>query len=132
MIATGTIENKPEFPALRDPRYPIHKTAHLLEPYLRAIVENIHPVKIILFGSQAYGEPTRHSDYDLLIVREGITSSKASNIQIRNLFWEIDPPLSFTLLSKTPEEIDSRLAAHSPLYEEIVGKGLEVYAARAD
>jgi uncharacterized protein len=132
MNAPQISRGKVEFPALHDARYPVHKTAHLLEPYVRAIVENIHPVKIILFGSQAYGQPTIHSDYDLLIVREGITSSKKSNVEIRNLFWEIEPPLSFTLLSKTPEEINSRLAEHSPLYEEIVGKGLEVYAARPD
>jgi len=40
-----------EFPALRDPRFPISKAADRLEPFLRAIVEKIHPEKIILFGS---------------------------------------------------------------------------------
>lgn len=120
------------FPALRDPLYPVHRTADILEPYLRTIVENIHPVKIILFGSQAYGAPTMHSDYDLLIIRRGITSEKRSNVEIRQLFWDLRPPLSFTILSKTPEELAERLAVNSPFYEEILEKGLEVYAERED
>ena len=49
-----------EFPALHDPRYPVHRIAHRLEPFLRVIVENILPEKIILFGSYAYGQPTEH------------------------------------------------------------------------
>jgi predicted nucleotidyltransferase len=132
MTGTNSHSKKLEFPALHDPRYPVHKTAHLLEPYLRAIVEGVHPVKIILFGSQAYGDPTIHSDYDLLIIREGIVSGKKSNLEIRNLFWDLEPPLPFTLLSKTPGEVRERLAAKSPFYEEILGKGLEVYAAAED
>lgn len=53
------------FPLLRDSRYPVHKIADKLEPYLRVIVEKFHPEKIILFGSQAYGQPDEHSDVDL-------------------------------------------------------------------
>ena len=37
------------------------------------------------------------------------------------------PP--FTILSKTPERIANRLAVKSPLYEDILGKGIELYAA---
>jgi uncharacterized protein len=119
-----------EFPALRDARYPVHKIADQLEPYLRVLVDKVHPEKIILFGSQAYGDPTEHSDVDLLIVRRGITSSKASNLEIRDLFWNVDaPPTSFTLLSRTPEQLDEKLANGSPVYQEILEKGLLLYAA---
>lgn len=119
-----------EFPALRDERFPVHARASEIEPYLRAIVEQIHPNKIILFGSQAYGTPTRHSDFDLLIVREGITSMKESNMEIRRLFWHVNaPPLSFTLLSNTPEEVEEKLRQGSPIYRDILYKGLLLYAA---
>ncbi len=50
------------FPRLRDPHYPVHRIADQLEPYLRVIVEKFHPGRIILFGSQAYGRLTEHSD----------------------------------------------------------------------
>jgi uncharacterized protein len=119
-----------DFPALRDVRYPIHKAADHLEPYLRAIVEKIHPEEIILFGSYAYGEPNEHSDFDLLVIRRNIRSSKESNMEIRHVIWDVDaPPASFTFLSRTPEELDAKLAEKSPIYEDIVAKGLLLYAA---
>ena len=125
-MTTSTIS----FPALRDPRYPVHKIADQLEPYLRMIVERFHPDKIILFGSQAYGQPNEHSDVDLLIIRPGITSEKESNLEIRRAFWDVHSPRpSFTLLTKSPEEIRDRLSEHSPFFQEIVGRGIELYAA---
>lgn len=118
------------FSALRDPRYPVHRVAERLEPYLRIIVDRFRPEKIILFGSYAYGEPDEHSDFDLLVVRRGIASEGDSDLEIRKLLWEVPgrrPP--FTILTKTPEHLSERLSARSPFYEEIVGKGVEVYAA---
>lgn len=118
------------FPALRDPRYPVHRIADQLEPYLRVIVERFHPERIILFGSQAYGHPTEHSDVDLLVVRKGIASERQSSLDIRQAFWDVQGPRpSFTILSKTPETIQEELSKHSPFYEDIVGKGVEVYAS---
>jgi predicted nucleotidyltransferase len=120
-----------DFPALHDPRYPVHRIADRLEPFVRVIVERIHPERIILFGSYAYGEPDEHSDVDLLVIRRNIASEKASNLEIRNAFDSVPGPLfSFTILSKTPERIADRLAVRSPFYEDIVGKGIELYAAQ--
>jgi uncharacterized protein len=120
-----------DFPALHDPRYPVHRIANRLEPFVRAIVARIHPERIILFGSYAYGQPDEHSDVDLLVIRRNIASEKASNLEIRNAFDSVPSPLfSFTILSKTPERIAERLAVRSPFYEDIVGKGIELYAAQ--
>jgi uncharacterized protein len=123
-----------DFPALHDPRYPVHKIAAQLEPYLKVIVGKFHPDRIILFGSHAYGEPNEHSDVDLLVVRQDIKSERESNIEIRTAFDELPGRylFSFTILSKTPERIADRLAVKSPFYEDIVGKGIEVYAAQSD
>lgn len=118
------------FPALHDSSKPIHLAANRLEPYLRAIVEQIHPEKIILFGSYAYGEPRWDSDFDLLVVRTDVASEKDSVMEIRRAFRKVEGvPPSFTILSKTPDFIHDRLADHSPFYQEILGKGLELYAA---
>ena len=113
------------FPALQNSRYPIHRVASWLEPYLSAIVEKVHPEKIILFGSYAYGTPTAHSDFDLLVVRRNISSSKESNMEIRRAIWDVSaPPASFTFLSRTPDELQDKLRQGSPVYQEIVTKGL--------
>ena len=122
-----------EFPALRDTRYPVHQVADRLEPYLRVIVERIHPEKIILFGSYAYGRPDEHSDFDLLIVRKGIFSAKESNLEIRKATRHVAGPRpSFTFLSKTSERLAEALAEHDPFYEDILGQGLELYAAKTN
>ena len=118
------------FPALPDSRYPVHKVAHRLEPFLRLIVERFHPEKIILFGSYAYGQPTEHSDFDLLVVRKGIRSENESDLEIRQALWAVSGPRPpFTILSKTPERIAERLSVGSPFYQDVMGKGLPVYAA---
>jgi predicted nucleotidyltransferase len=120
-----------EFPALHDPRYPVAVIGSRLEPYIRAIVQKIHPEKIILFGSYAYGNPDEHSDVDLLVIRKDIESEKQSNLEVRNAFDDVlgEVCFPFTILSKTPERIAERLKVQSPFYEEIVGRGIELYAA---
>ena len=120
----------PEFPALHNPKFPVHRVAAHLEPYLQAIVEKVHPEKIILFGSYAYGTPTEHSDFDLLVVRQSIPSSKESNLEMRRAIWDVvAPPASFTFLSQTPEGLAEKLQSGSFIYREIMDKGVEVYAA---
>ncbi|NBV20532.1 MAG: nucleotidyltransferase domain-containing protein [Proteobacteria bacterium] len=118
------------FPALHDPRYPVHRIAHRVEPYLSHIVERFHPRKIIIFGSQIYGEPRWDSDVDILVVRDDMPSENRGTKEILHSLWDVpaDRP-AFTILAKTSARIAERVAAHSPFYEEIIGKGLEVYAA---
>jgi predicted nucleotidyltransferase len=133
MSATSTSargRESPSFPALRDPRYPVHRIADWVEPYLRVLVTRLHPEKVILFGSYAYGQPTQHSDIDLLIVRQDITSEKASNMEIRRILHEVPGQRpSFTLISKTPRQIAERLEVKSPFYQDIIRNGVELYVA---
>ncbi len=42
-------------------------TDTLLSEMVAKIVKHFHPEKIILFGSRAWGEPTRESDLDILV-----------------------------------------------------------------
>ena len=42
-----------------------------LDDIIQRVVEVAQPQRIILFGSAARGTITRHSDVDLLIVKEG-------------------------------------------------------------
>jgi predicted nucleotidyltransferase len=42
-----------------------------LDEIIRRIVDVARPEKIILFGSAARGEMNRHSDVDLLIIKDG-------------------------------------------------------------
>lgn len=133
MRTTGIETNRHaeiKFPALLNSGVIAREAALRLEPYLHILVERIHPEKIILFGSYAYGQPRPDSDFDLLLVRRDMTTEKQSNMEIRRALREVaGVPPAFTILSKTPEAIHERMAAKSPFYEDIIRKGLELYAA---
>jgi len=114
---------------LRDPRYPVHQIADRLLPYLRVLVEQFHPQQVILFGSYAYGQPDRHSDVDLLVVKEVKTSAFKEKLAIRAAWWPIliaNSPLSFDLLLADPHEHTQRSRRASAYYQEITGKGLRL------
>ena len=99
-------------------------------PYLRVLGERFRPLKVILFGSYAYGTPGQDSDFDLLVIRREFVSEKASNLEIRRAFWDVTGPRpSFTVITKSPEQIAECLVRGSPFYQDIVSRGLEVYAA---
>ncbi|NPA33640.1 MAG: nucleotidyltransferase domain-containing protein [Chlorobi bacterium] len=50
---------------------PVHED-QVLQKIVEVIVRTVDPDRIILFGSRARGDATTHSDYDLLILKQGI------------------------------------------------------------
>ena len=49
----------------------------------------LKPVKIILFGSYAYGMPTEESDIDLCVIHNGFTSRKEGRATIRKALKDL-------------------------------------------
>lgn len=90
------------------------------------IVQEFRPERIILFGSYAYGTPTRESDVDLLVILhcEGKQARKA--VEILNT---IDPKIPVDLLVRTPEQVQQRLAWKDFFLQEIMEKGKSLYEA---
>jgi predicted nucleotidyltransferase len=114
----------------KDVTRPSPTVAKILEPFLQAIIQSVRPEKIILFGSHAYGEPRPDSDVDLLVIRRGIQSELSSNLEIRRALRVVPGvPPAFTLISKTPEILSKRLAEGSPFLQEVMTRGIELYAA---
>lgn len=114
---------------LRDPRYPVHKIADRLLPYLRVVVEQFRPQRVILFGSYACGQPDRDSDVDLLILKELHQSPLKEAIAIRQAWWEMpraETLLPFDLLVISPEAHRERLMHAAGFYDQIVGEGLRL------
>jgi len=124
-MQTATIREE----VLRDPRYPVHRIADRLLPYLKVLVEQFHPEQVILFGSYAYGIPTEHSDVDLLVVNECHESPLKRRIQIRDAWWKMprkEHLLPFDLLVATPIDHRNRQANPAGFYNTIVEKGLRL------
>jgi len=114
---------------LRDPRYPVHRIADRLLPYLKVLVDQFHPEQVILFGSYAYGNPDKHSDVDLLIVNDCPESSLKRRIQIRDAWWKMprkEHLLPFDLLVATPSDHRNRQENSAGFYNSIVEKGLRL------
>ncbi|MCK9589663.1 MAG: nucleotidyltransferase domain-containing protein [Terrimicrobiaceae bacterium] len=114
---------------LRDTRYPVHRIADRLLPYLKVLVEQFHPEQVILFGSYAYGQPDEHSDVDLLVIKNMGKSSVSERRAIlkawRPLRWTAKS-LPFELLLVSPAEHEQRLARGGGFYGSITRDGLLV------
>ncbi len=88
-----------------------------------ASLKTIKAQKIILFGSYAYGQPTKNSDIDLLVVADTDKSFHERIQQARPLLPKGKP---IDLIILTPTEYQkSRLA--NPLISEIESKGRVIY-----
>lgn len=112
---------------LRDSRYPVHKIADQLLPYLQVLVEQFHPEQVILFGSYAYGEPTPDSDVDLLIVKNIETSPVSEATRIRRALRHLrhtGSNLPLDIMVRAPEDLRERIDHGADFHEEIVSKGL--------
>ena len=112
---------------LRNPRYPVHKIADQLRPYLRVLIEQFQPEHIILFGSYAYGEPSPDSDIDLLIVKDIDTSTVAEATRMRRairLLRHTVANLPLDIMVRTPADLRERIKQGADFHSEIVQKGL--------
>lgn len=88
------------------------------------IVREFQPLRVILFGSYAYGSPTPDSDVDLLVVMpfQGRSTEQAVKISSR-----LDHRFPIDVLVLTPEEVKQRLAWNDFFIREITEKGAVLY-----
>jgi predicted nucleotidyltransferase len=93
------------------------------------LVRRFQPEQIVLFGSYAYGEPTLHSDVDLLIVKPLLDGPVREAVAIRRAWREIRTTagsLPFDLLLESPEGHLRRLSTAAGFYDEIIRRGLRL------
>jgi predicted nucleotidyltransferase len=114
---------------LHDHRFPVHIIADRLLPYLRVLLEQFRPEQVILFGSYACGQPNRHSDVDLLIVKNLKQSPVREAAQIlkawRPIRWSGDS-IPFELLIETPFNHEDRARKPGSFYAEVVRSGVRL------
>lgn len=95
----------------------------LLREMAQTIVSRFRPLRIILFGSRAYGCPGPHSDVDLLVVM----TPKVDPARIR---CALPHSIPTDVLVRTPAEIERRLAMGDSFIREVLQKGRLLYDAR--
>lgn len=75
---------------------------NVLKEAVNKIRSEFNPYKIILFGSFAYGEPTKDSDIDLLIVMDTDEKPHKRAVGLRKLLKDLGVPKD--VIVKTPDE----------------------------
>ncbi len=91
------------------------------------IVNSLHPQKIILFGSYAYGQPTPDSDVDLLVIME---TDKPPRERVVAVSLALYPrPFPVDILVKTPRELEEE-APRNFFLREIIERGVVLYERR--
>ena len=102
------------------------QVADALPKAIRQIVQKLQPEQIVLFGSYAYGEPTRDSDVDLLVVMNTRISSPTKRyLRVSRLLRP--RPFPVDILVKTPDEIRRALISGDFFIKEILSRGRVLY-----
>ena len=114
---------------LRDSRYPVHEIAEKLMPYLKLLVERFDPDQVVLFGSYAYGNPTKDSDVDLLVVKKTGKSPREEASAIRKAFQPLRRSvanLAFDIMVRDPEDLQERIAKGGAFHSAIIRNGIRL------
>lgn len=90
----------------------------------RRIANKFNPVRIILFGSYAYGNPRPESDVDILVVMNTMLRESQQALQIRQ---HLNPLFGVHILVYTPERLEQRLSWGDPFLREILERGVVLY-----
>lgn len=80
-------------------------TQEQINQAITAIVSGYKPEKVILFGSYAYGEPTKDSDIDLLLIKDDdlpkIKRNRIARSYLRDFKFPVD------VIVKSREEFET-------------------------
>lgn len=103
------------------------ETQNFIASLVEKIKRGYNPEKIILYGSYAYGKPTRDSDIDFLILKDTEERPIDRRVRVRRIV-DIRKPISFSPIVVTPKELKLRLKAGDQFLKEIMRKGEVLYA----
>jgi predicted nucleotidyltransferase len=99
----------------------------VIDDLVRQIVEAVHPLRIILFGSAARGEMGPDSDVDILVVMPEGTHRRFT---AQRLYGEIRRlGIPFDVLVATPGDLEKHRNNIGLIYRTILQEGREIYAA---
>jgi len=112
---------------LRDPRYPLHRIADKLLPYLQLLADRFQPERVILFGSFAHGNPHQDSDVDLLVLKTIEKSPTADATAIRKALRPLRHMVanfSLDIMVRAPDDFRSRVERGSSFHADISENGI--------
>jgi predicted nucleotidyltransferase len=98
----------------------------LLKEIVNRILTVVNPVKIILFGSYAYGQPRKESDLDILVIVDNLDLTRRElRIKIRQALREFLIPMD--ILVATLHDIEEWSTVPQAFITSITKKGRVIY-----
>lgn len=98
---------------------------NIISEIVRRIVDVVNPKKVILFGSYAYGKPTKDSDLDILIIMDSkLPRYKRSSLIYKALAGILIPK---DIIVYTPEEVEEWSDVPQAFVTTALTKGKVIY-----
>lgn len=102
-----------------------------IDKILNEIVEKLQreykPLKIILYGSYAYGTPNVDSDIDLLILKNTSERSVDRFVKVKKIIYNPKRKIPVSPLIYSPDEVKERLRIGDDFIKEILKNGVTLY-----
>ncbi|KPJ56757.1 hypothetical protein AMJ49_04090 [Parcubacteria bacterium DG_74_2] len=92
------------------------------------IIKKYKPEKIILYGSFAYGKPTKDSDADLFIIKKTKELKTKRILKVDRMLLDRNIPLD--ILVYTPQEVTKRILLGDFFVKNIIQKGKILYVKK--
>jgi predicted nucleotidyltransferase len=108
-------------------RFGFVTTQRQIETYAEDVARQFRPLKIVLFGSYAYGNPTKDSDVDLMVVVPKDSSGVRNRERAMAIRSAIPKSFPLDLLVKDPEDISWRLEEGDCFLQDVFSKGRVLY-----
>ena len=99
--------------------------AKLMDEIVRRIVEEIHPEKVILFGSRARREARPESDVDLLVIATSTEPRYRRSVPLYGVLSDILAPMDILVYS--PEEVDEWSEVRQAFVTTAIREGKVLY-----
>ena len=103
-----------------------HPNQAVLDEIVRRIVAVAQPEKVILFGSAARGEMNRHSDLDLLVVKDGVHRGDMAENIYRHLHGV---EAAVDVIVVTPDDVERYRNSHALVIKPALREGKVIYAS---
>ena len=103
----------------------------ILSEIIEKLKSEYKPLRITLFGSYAYGNPTDDSDIDLLILKETKKRRTDRFVRVKKIIYNPRCKIPVLPLVYTPEELKERIRIGDDFVKEIVQKGVVLYERRS-
>lgn len=100
-------------------------TQEQIQEIANKIAKEFKPEKIILFGSYAWGNPTKDSDVDLFIIQETKQSTREVARDIDGSLWGRTFPIDIIVYN--PKNVENGLKNKDFFIEDVLNKGTVLY-----